>query len=216
MPDGPYLELLSFTHPESHYPPSTPSHDARLHQPWANKLCGWVAFAFLGTPRITPTLSTVLNERLRSAGSSTRYTPEVSGGRTRLDGVELRWEITAPERWGEKEGGTRLPFFCGDVTPRELRVRVPVHLPQSELFFFFFFFFSPSTYTKLSPLFRRSAMIGADSTGFKHRPSERRAEHRASPRARPAQRIRRSRYRIDSDRGRGADREFGERAGVAA
>ena len=153
MPDGPYLELLSFTHPESHYPPSTPSHDARLHQPWANKLCGWVAFAFLGTPRITPTLSTVLNERLRSAGSSTRYTPEVSGGRTRLDGVELRWEITAPERWGEKEGGTRLPFFCGDVTPRELRVRVPVHLPQSELFFFFLFFFLTfNVYKTLSTL----------------------------------------------------------------
>jgi len=122
MPDGAYLELISFTHPESHYPPSSPSHDARHNQPWANKDCGWVAFSFLGAPRATPPLSTLLNERLKEAGSYTRYAPEVAGGRRRTDGREIKWEITPPARWAEKEGGTRLPFFCGDMTPRELRV----------------------------------------------------------------------------------------------
>jgi len=122
MPDGAYLELISFTHPESHYPPSSPTRDARCRQPWANKACGWVAYAFLGAPRATPPLSALLNERLTYAGSRTRYAPEDAGGRTRPDGVEIRWEITPPVRWAEKEGGTRLPFFCGDVTPRDLRV----------------------------------------------------------------------------------------------
>jgi hypothetical protein len=44
----------------------------------------------------------------------------------RPDGVEVKWEITTPTRWEEKKGTSRLPFFCGDVTPRELRVRAPV------------------------------------------------------------------------------------------
>ncbi|KAI0293343.1 glyoxalase-like domain-containing protein [Multifurca ochricompacta] len=122
FPDGPYLELISFTHPESHYPPSSPFHDARRSHPWANKGFGWVAYSFLGAPHATPTLSAILNGRLQEVGSGTRYAPEVAGGRRRPDGVELKWEITAPARWAEKEGGTRLPFFCGDVTPRELRV----------------------------------------------------------------------------------------------
>jgi Glyoxalase-like domain len=126
MPDGAYLELISFLHPESHYPRSSPSYDARSRHPWANKQCGWLAYAFLGAPGATPPLSAVLNERLQTVGSDVRYSPEVAGGRKRPDGVELRWEITTHSEWAEKEGGTRLPFFCGDVTPRELRVRACV------------------------------------------------------------------------------------------
>ncbi|KAI9453911.1 glyoxalase-like domain-containing protein [Lactarius psammicola] len=122
LPNGTYLELISFTHPESHYPHSSPSHDARHHHQWANKANGWVAYAFLGTPHITPPLSAILNVRLQGVGSDTRYAPEVPGGRLRPDGVEIKWELTTPARWAEKEGGSRLPFFCGDVTPRELRV----------------------------------------------------------------------------------------------
>ncbi|KAH9982962.1 hypothetical protein BGW80DRAFT_1247656 [Lactifluus volemus] len=122
MPDGSYLELISFLHPVSHYPPSSPSYDARRRHPWANKPCGWVAYAFLGAPRAAPPLSVVLNEHLQTAGSGVRYTPEVAGGRRRSDGIELKWEITIPATMADKEGGTRLPFFCGDVTPRELRV----------------------------------------------------------------------------------------------
>jgi hypothetical protein len=130
MSDGAYIELLSFTHPESHYPPSSPSHEARCSQPWANKAYGWVAYAFHGgSPPSTPPLSTLLNERLGDLGSSTRYEAEVAGGRRRTsDGFELRWEITPPATWNKKDGGTRLPFFCGDLTPRDLRVRGRGHL----------------------------------------------------------------------------------------
>ena len=129
MPDGAYIELLCFTHPESHYPPSSPSRKARLHQPWANKACGWVAYALLGAPPSSPLppLSTLLNERLRNVGSSTRYEGDVAGGRRRSDGIEIRWKVTPPAKWSEKDGGTRLPFFCGDLTPRELRVRLCTH-----------------------------------------------------------------------------------------
>jgi catechol 2,3-dioxygenase-like lactoylglutathione lyase family enzyme len=38
-----------------------------------------------------------------------------AGGRLRLDGVRLDWQIVRPAT-------TDLPFWCGDVTPRELRV----------------------------------------------------------------------------------------------
>jgi hypothetical protein len=140
MPDGTYLELLSFTHPESHYPPSSPFHEARHRHPLANKACGWAAYAFLGVPfshssQPRPPLSTLLTERLRDAGSSTRYDAEFAVSRKRQqhsssssDGdFEIRGEITPPARWSsEKEGGTRLPFFCGDLTQRELRVRTYV------------------------------------------------------------------------------------------
>src|SRR5216683_1921903 len=37
------------------------------------------------------------------------------GGRLRLDGVRLDWQIVRPTT-------TDLPFWCGDVTPRKLRV----------------------------------------------------------------------------------------------
>lgn len=51
-----------------------------------------------------------------------RYERSVSGGRTRPDGEVLKWRITAPTV--EKHGRGLLPFFCGDVTDRSLRVCV--------------------------------------------------------------------------------------------
>jgi hypothetical protein len=53
--------------------------------------------------------------------SQIRYDPEVDGGRERSDGKVLKWQISAPAQ--EYVRGTS-PFFCGDVTPREWRVRV--------------------------------------------------------------------------------------------
>ena len=184
MPDGAYIELLSFTHPESHYPPSSPSHEERRRQPWANKDYGWVAYAFLGAPSSLsappnplPPLSTVVNGRLRDMGSSTRYELEVSGGRRRTsDGFELKWEITQPARWSEKVGGTRLPFFCGDLTPREMRVRdaqIAIHI---------------SSITDAVTC----RATGTDAAEVKHRTSKWCAGHCAYPRAGPTQRIPRS------------------------
>ncbi|THH20052.1 hypothetical protein EW146_g1242 [Bondarzewia mesenterica] len=99
LPDGTYLELIAFTHPAEHYPPGTPERTAR-----------------------DPPLSSVINGRAEKEGSQVRYTAEVDGGRKREDGEVLEWVITAPKDWGDQIGGSKLPFFCGDVTPRGLRV----------------------------------------------------------------------------------------------
>ena len=94
--------------------------------------------------------------------------------------------------------------------------------PAAQASFFFFFFRYLLLPTVLSDALagRRGPVlllaIGAHSTVVKHGPSERRAEHRASPRACAAQRIRGSRRRIDCDRGRAADRGLCGRARLAA
>ncbi|EIM82444.1 uncharacterized protein STEHIDRAFT_149511 [Stereum hirsutum FP-91666 SS1] len=122
LPDGSYIELISFTQEPSYYPPESPEHKARLAHNWANKDHGWCAYAFLGAPSAVPAISTIINDRAKASGLEVRYAKEVSGGRTRGDGVELKWVITSPQEWAKKEGGTKLPFFCGDVTDRSLRV----------------------------------------------------------------------------------------------
>jgi len=47
------------------------------------------------------------------------YTSVADGGRTRPDGVVLKWRIIFPER---EHGRGAIPFFCEDVAPRDLRV----------------------------------------------------------------------------------------------
>ncbi|KAF8483998.1 hypothetical protein DFH94DRAFT_843486 [Russula ochroleuca] len=95
----------------SHYPPpSSPSRKACCRQPWANKAGSPTHFSAPCHHPRTPCLraSTLLNERLRDLGSSTRYEAEVAGGHRRSsDDFELRWEVMPPAR-GEKPGATRL------------------------------------------------------------------------------------------------------------
>ena len=50
MADGTYIELLSFTHPESHHLRSSLSHEVRQRHPLANKVCDSAAYAFLNIP----------------------------------------------------------------------------------------------------------------------------------------------------------------------
>jgi len=73
-------------------------------------------------------ISDVINERAKAQGSGVVYQAEVAGGRLRPDGIKLEWVISAPrsEKPGDGEGkedGDILPFFCGDITPRSLRVQ---------------------------------------------------------------------------------------------
>jgi len=117
--DGIYLELICFTHPPSHYPPGSPARHKRDTNRWASKPLGWIDFAFLGNGSlISPRISDIINDRAKQDGTDVKYMPEQAGGRRRPDGQELKWVISAPEA---EKGGT-LPFFCGDVTPREWRV----------------------------------------------------------------------------------------------
>ena len=77
LPDGTYLELTSFTHPELHYPPSNPSHDAQHNHLWANKANDWLGYALLGAAHATAPLSAILNTLLQPASSDTHYEAEV-------------------------------------------------------------------------------------------------------------------------------------------
>ena len=84
--------------------------------PLEEKLPGWVNAAHLG---LSPNhdIAKEIAERAVVDGSEVKYHPAVAGGRTRTDGKVIKWTITA----SEVDSGA-LPFFCTDVTPRELRV----------------------------------------------------------------------------------------------
>lgn len=107
--DSTYLELISFN--------DEPKEGTK--QPWAFKSPGWVDYAFLGSGSDLPgsRVSEIINSRLPPGQSL--YAPEFSGGRSRPDGVVLKWLLTIVK---DKNLGGILPFFCGDVTPRENRV----------------------------------------------------------------------------------------------
>ncbi|KIJ63346.1 hypothetical protein HYDPIDRAFT_113328 [Hydnomerulius pinastri MD-312] len=126
LADGAYLELISFTHPASYYPPGSPGRQKRDANPWAWKEPGWIDFAFLGSSKAS--IASIINERAKEDGSDIHYVPEVDGGRVREDGKVLKWVISAPRE--EHRRGT-VPFFCGDVTPRDLRV--PVEPPSNSV-----------------------------------------------------------------------------------
>ncbi|KAN0073789.1 Glyoxalase-like domain containing protein [Tylopilus felleus] len=115
--DGVYLELISFTHPVSHYPLGSPDRQRRETTPWAHKDPGWIDFAFLGASETS--IAQIIHARAERDHSGIRYALETPGGRTRADGQVLKWVLTSPE--DDRLKGTA-PFFCGDVTPRELRV----------------------------------------------------------------------------------------------
>ncbi|KAJ6546839.1 glyoxalase-like domain-containing protein [Mycena capillaripes] len=116
--DHVYLELISFTKPPEAYPPSSPSRRQRESHKWAAKAPGWIDYAFLGNGSLTAPgrISDIINGRAHGQ----LYLDEVPGGRTRPDGEVLKWVISAPAK-----PNSILPFFCGDVTDRGLRV--PTH-----------------------------------------------------------------------------------------
>lgn len=116
--DGVYVELISFIHPPSYYPPGSPERLGRENHYWARKHPGWIDFALLGNGSRKIRISEIINNRAKRDGSGTVYDPEEDGGRERPDGVILKWLVTNPQ---QELRGT-LPFFCGDVTPRKLRV----------------------------------------------------------------------------------------------
>lgn len=99
--DGSYLELIAFKR-------AAPEH--RWWQYTQNEEIngeGLVDFALLPTD----IASDIAAARQRGLD----YTGPSSGGRLRPDGQEIRWQSGQPTT-------PDLPFLCGDVTPRSLRV----------------------------------------------------------------------------------------------
>ena len=97
--DGSYLELIAFIRPKP---------DHRWGGWAARGHCGFIDFALL------PSSVGEVVARAHTAGLA--YQGPIDGGRTRLDGQVLRWQTGTPP-------SADLPFLCGDVTPRSLRVR---------------------------------------------------------------------------------------------
>jgi hypothetical protein len=64
-----------------------------------------------------------VQQRVKDANAGLTYKDPVPGGRTRPDGVVLKWAIGAPQsaNGAETEPG-HLPFWCLDRTPRSNRV----------------------------------------------------------------------------------------------
>jgi catechol 2,3-dioxygenase-like lactoylglutathione lyase family enzyme len=95
--DGSYLELLAFRR-------HTPDH--RWWRPGENGE-GLIDWALLP--------DAIANDIAQAAERGIMYDVPVAGGRVRPDGQEVAWEMAMPRMAG-------LPFLCGDVTPRVLRV----------------------------------------------------------------------------------------------
>lgn len=97
--DGSYLELLAFLKP-------APQHRWAAHQQAGRE--GFIDFALLPGD----IGSVIAAARLRGL----QYEGPIDGGRLRPDGERLAWQFGWPPT-------ADLPFLCGDVTPRSLRVR---------------------------------------------------------------------------------------------
>jgi hypothetical protein len=117
--DGSYIELIAFIdddpkHREGHW--------------WGDKKPGIIDFAFT-TDEDAKTHYEAMKVRLQKLGEgkeSVSYAPPAAGGRRRDDGEEVKWQVTFPENVKRGE----LPFFCHDVTPRQLRVPISAESVQ--------------------------------------------------------------------------------------
>jgi len=96
--DGSYFELIAYL---------KPAPDARWYKLLSSAGEGFVDFALL------PQNTTRDAEAARKRGLE--IDGPTDGGRLRPDGVRLDWQIVRPRT-------NDLPFWCGDVTPRNLRV----------------------------------------------------------------------------------------------
>lgn len=95
--DGSYLELLAFQRP------------APQHRWWRHTAAGAGLIDFALLPgAIADDVAAARARGLDLVGPN-------PGGRARPDGVRLEWQTAFAKR-------PDLPFLCGDVTPRELRV----------------------------------------------------------------------------------------------
>jgi catechol 2,3-dioxygenase-like lactoylglutathione lyase family enzyme len=96
--DGSYLELIAFLKPAPQHRWAAAAQAGRL---------GFVDFALL------PASVGAVVDGARERGLA--YQGPLPGGRVRPDGERLQWQIGTPPT-------PDLPFLCGDITPRSLRV----------------------------------------------------------------------------------------------
>jgi hypothetical protein len=103
--DGTYLELLAF------------QREAPEHRWWRHVAAGEGLIDFALLPGL------IEHDVAAARARGLAITGPFAGGRERPDGVRLSWQTAQAE-------APELPFLCGDVTPRELRVPAPGHHPN--------------------------------------------------------------------------------------
>jgi len=114
--DGSYIELIAFV-----------NDDPKLKEGhwWGKKKPGVIDFAFTHSSGDASVHFSELEQRLQDLDldgkDEVKYLAPVKGGRTRPDGVEVKWEVTFPVADRGYQRG-ELPFWCHDITPREVRM----------------------------------------------------------------------------------------------
>ncbi|PTB66179.1 hypothetical protein BBK36DRAFT_1159232 [Trichoderma citrinoviride] len=111
--DGVYIELIAFT--EGISPEQRAKH--RWGRQRENTIVDW-AYTLPHESDFP-----AVQQRVKDADAGFIYRDPVAGGRTRPDGVVLKWAIGAPEDAdGHAPEPGFLPFWCLDRTPRSNRV----------------------------------------------------------------------------------------------
>lgn len=106
LADGCYIELISFINPDI-----APDH-------WWGPDAGFVGWKdWCLTNNISPESN---YENIKTTHGQPNH-----GGRKRPDGVDVKWAVTFPkgDRGGQDVRGLT-PFFCHDITPRNVRVAI--------------------------------------------------------------------------------------------
>ncbi|KAJ9651301.1 hypothetical protein H2198_009423 [Neophaeococcomyces mojaviensis] len=127
--DGTYLELFSWIDPQ---PDGVPPHAD--FPSWADKPEGYIIDWALTGDDARANYDGIMQRldkwRAENQSGAERiditYNEPASGGRKRKDGQELQWVTTRPRVQQQQPGNTmprlEVPFFCHDVTARNLRV----------------------------------------------------------------------------------------------
>lgn len=123
LADGSYLEFIAFfddVDPEK-----------RRNHRWGNEKEGTIIdWAFT-----LPSESDfgAVQQRFKTADTGASYTVPIPGGRTKPDGMILKWAVCTPQDGqGDAAAPGSMPFWCLDRTPRARRVpyQVEPHLTQ--------------------------------------------------------------------------------------
>ncbi|KAH6898159.1 glyoxalase-like domain-containing protein [Thelonectria olida] len=113
LPDGSYIELIAFNKG------LTP--DQRRSHRWGSLEEGRIIDWAYTLPDESDFAQ--VQQRVQQSGANIVYQDPVAGGRTRPDGVVLKWAVAgAQDSEGNPAWPGNAPFWCLDRTPRHLRV----------------------------------------------------------------------------------------------
>ncbi|KAG8628128.1 hypothetical protein KVT40_004001 [Elsinoe batatas] len=107
--DGSYIELIAFINDD---PENKKGHW------WGQHGSGYIDCALTSNGAEDVHEVNKRIDRAETGLDAVKYQDPRAGGRIKPDGVEIKWKVTFPENVRRGE----VPFWCHDVTPRELRV----------------------------------------------------------------------------------------------